>query len=530
MSKIEICKSKFNNQFFTTVILLIALLYFEAPVLAQKKPIINTAKQDFTTCKIEYPRSSLRNEETGTTTVEVALDQDGNSTEITVLKSSGFRNLDNAVLKAFETCIFSPQIVKGKRVASVLKVAYVFSLEGSIATKSTPEVTPLGNSKDDTNQAKATKSISSTALTNERDKNRVTTDSSKSLAQNQVDTSKAITSAEPLQHALVRPLEKGNIKRTDENNENLLENPTEKYFYDRAKSVCASELDAEIRAVKNFCQIEDCYNVQKQIDGLRYRFESRMRQKLIYTYHFLNGESDLTTTTMRLSKEIENDEQGLVLQDEAARTMKRPRPQLIEKDKAEIRSAICAGKFLQKYIADAPLSPKLIKEADEIANKAISMTTQSKADHSSRFKMTENNGSAPQVKTKTVDDSRPEYKKAPKSKVQYLHDPLALANHCVSLDPNLRLYGGFKNSCNEKVTYTYCVYKPKKNSWGELFDCEGDMAKKPQIGALTIKALDSDSEHTNGGLRVHWFACFHGAVPKEVTFNGVEIRGKCIHE
>ncbi|MCH8623131.1 energy transducer TonB, partial [Undibacterium sp. TS12] len=48
-------------------------------------------------CKPEYPRASLRNEETGTVQLSVLIGADGSVSDVKIDKSSGFRGLDNAV-------------------------------------------------------------------------------------------------------------------------------------------------------------------------------------------------------------------------------------------------------------------------------------------------------------------------------------------------------------------------------------------------------------------------------------------------
>ena len=116
-------------------------------------------------------------------------------------------------------------------------------------------------------------------------------------------------------------------------------------------------------------------------------------------------------------------------------------------------------------------------------------------------------------------------------KKTYLHDSLAEAHNCIQ--PEFRsLYGGFINSCDQKVTYGYCIYKPKKGGWTDatFFDCEQDMALKPPgMGGQTVKAFGKDANHTRGGEKVFWFGCKNGANAEELHFNGEQITGKCIH-
>lgn len=172
-----------------------------------------------------------------------------------------------------------------------------------------------------------------------------------------------------------------------------------------------------------------------------------------------------------------------------------------------------------------PPSARVVAEADAIAARAQrSSEVVGKARQTFVSKTAE-----PAAKSKVVAEI--DNKLRPRPRTEFLHDPLALANHCVSLDFRNVLYGGFKNSCNQKISYGYCVFHPKKGSWTDtaFFDCERDMANKSEVGGLSIKPFGADTEHTNGGERVFWFACFNGASAEELHFNGTEIRGKCIH-
>lgn len=82
-------------------------------------------------CKPDYPRASLRNEETGTTTLLVTTGADGNVTDVKIDKSSGFRGLDNAVKAQLMSgsCKNKPGTVDGKPQATTTKVAYVWKLD-----------------------------------------------------------------------------------------------------------------------------------------------------------------------------------------------------------------------------------------------------------------------------------------------------------------------------------------------------------------------------------------------------------------
>lgn len=82
-------------------------------------------------CKPEYPRASLRNEETGTVMLSVVIGADGNVTDVKIDKSSGFRGLDNAVRAQLlsGTCKNKPGTVDGKPQTTTTKVQYVWKLD-----------------------------------------------------------------------------------------------------------------------------------------------------------------------------------------------------------------------------------------------------------------------------------------------------------------------------------------------------------------------------------------------------------------
>lgn len=82
-------------------------------------------------CKPEYPRASRRNEETGTTRLNVHVTEAGAISGVDVLVSSGFRGLDNAVRTQLlqGLCKVQPAVQDGKVVAASMNVAYVWRLD-----------------------------------------------------------------------------------------------------------------------------------------------------------------------------------------------------------------------------------------------------------------------------------------------------------------------------------------------------------------------------------------------------------------
>ena len=88
------------------------------------------AVADFNTCaRPEYPRSSQRNEETGTTTLQFLIGVDGRVMDSKLQKTSGFRDLDRAAQSALSKCRFKPAMVDGQPQQAWTAVQYVWTLE-----------------------------------------------------------------------------------------------------------------------------------------------------------------------------------------------------------------------------------------------------------------------------------------------------------------------------------------------------------------------------------------------------------------
>jgi protein TonB len=77
----------------------------------------------------DYPKASRRNEETGSTTLRYALSPTGTVIDVTVVKSSGFRDLDKAAINGLNKCKFTPANVAGKPVRASMLVKYRWDLE-----------------------------------------------------------------------------------------------------------------------------------------------------------------------------------------------------------------------------------------------------------------------------------------------------------------------------------------------------------------------------------------------------------------
>ena len=80
-------------------------------------------------CAIEYPKASLMNEEQGTTTASFLVNPDGTVATSKIDKSSGFKNLDRALVKGLTSCKFKPGTKDGAPAATWTKVDYAWKLD-----------------------------------------------------------------------------------------------------------------------------------------------------------------------------------------------------------------------------------------------------------------------------------------------------------------------------------------------------------------------------------------------------------------
>lgn len=102
----------------------------QPPPLPLPAPVPLPAKVDFPSCaKPEWPKASLRNEETGIVTMEFLIGTDGAVKEKRIIKSSGFRDLDNSALEAIGKCTFRPATQAGAPIESRVPIQYVWTLE-----------------------------------------------------------------------------------------------------------------------------------------------------------------------------------------------------------------------------------------------------------------------------------------------------------------------------------------------------------------------------------------------------------------
>jgi protein TonB len=98
-----------------------------APVGPPAPPIAAIA--DLNACKPEYPRASMLAEETGLVTLQFVIGADAQIVSVTVLKSSGFKNLDKATINGLSRCKFKPGYRDGKPVQSTMTAQWNWKLD-----------------------------------------------------------------------------------------------------------------------------------------------------------------------------------------------------------------------------------------------------------------------------------------------------------------------------------------------------------------------------------------------------------------
>ncbi|WP_295992727.1 energy transducer TonB [Rugamonas sp.] len=105
---------------------LAALLITGAPVAFAGEV---AASFDAKSCKAEYPKASLMNEEQGTVSMSFLVKADGSVIDSKVDKSSGYKNLDKAAVKALSACKFKPGTKDGAAAETWTKVDYAWKLD-----------------------------------------------------------------------------------------------------------------------------------------------------------------------------------------------------------------------------------------------------------------------------------------------------------------------------------------------------------------------------------------------------------------
>jgi protein TonB len=87
------------------------------------------ASFDPKSCKANYPKSALMNEEQGTVSMSFLVAPDGSVLESKLDKTSGFKSLDKAAIKSISACKFNPGTKDGAPAPTWTKVDYAWKLD-----------------------------------------------------------------------------------------------------------------------------------------------------------------------------------------------------------------------------------------------------------------------------------------------------------------------------------------------------------------------------------------------------------------
>ena len=86
------------------------------------------AQFDAKSCKAEYPKAALMNEEQGVVSMMFLVSAEGRVLESKLDKTSGYKNLDRAAITAVSACKFKPGSKDGKPDSTWTKVEYNWTL------------------------------------------------------------------------------------------------------------------------------------------------------------------------------------------------------------------------------------------------------------------------------------------------------------------------------------------------------------------------------------------------------------------
>jgi len=86
------------------------------------------AQFDAKSCKADYPKASLMNEEQGVVSMMFLVSAEGRVLESKLDKTSGFKGLDRAAMNAVSACKFKPGSKDGKPDSTWTKVEYSWTL------------------------------------------------------------------------------------------------------------------------------------------------------------------------------------------------------------------------------------------------------------------------------------------------------------------------------------------------------------------------------------------------------------------
>ncbi len=114
-----------TNTRYLSILAAVLMSSMTVAVVAAEVPAVFDPK----TCKAEYPKASLMNEEQGTVSMSFLVASDGSVTESKLDKTSGFKNLDKAAIKSISACKFKPGTKDGSPAQTWTKVDYAWKLD-----------------------------------------------------------------------------------------------------------------------------------------------------------------------------------------------------------------------------------------------------------------------------------------------------------------------------------------------------------------------------------------------------------------
>ncbi|MYN07483.1 energy transducer TonB [Pseudoduganella aquatica] len=101
-----------------------------ARVAPTRAPVHVAAVVDAANCaKPDYPKSALRNGDSGAVTLALLIGTDGRVADSKIVKSSGFRDLDRAAQVGLGLCRFKPGTIDGVPQQSWTRMQYVWNLD-----------------------------------------------------------------------------------------------------------------------------------------------------------------------------------------------------------------------------------------------------------------------------------------------------------------------------------------------------------------------------------------------------------------
>ena len=113
-----------SSKFALKVVIALMFAVAGSSAVAVEIPAVFDAKS----CKAEYPKAALMNEEQGVVSMKFLVSAEGRVLESKLDKTSGFKNLDKAAMTAIQACKFKPGTKDGKPDSTWTKVEYNWTL------------------------------------------------------------------------------------------------------------------------------------------------------------------------------------------------------------------------------------------------------------------------------------------------------------------------------------------------------------------------------------------------------------------